>query len=124
MGDAGRVQHHLCHTINDARNTVLITGYCSPSSLGAQLLRGNKQVYIMDYLFDVNADVHSIQSLSAHGDREEMVRFLSCQNRSTVKTIFLVHGETDAKKAFSKRLMHEGYKEVIIPRKHEEIDLS
>jgi metallo-beta-lactamase family protein len=123
MADAGRVQHHLCHTINDARNAVLITGYCSPSSLGAKLMRGARQVHIMDYLFDVNAEVHSIQSLSAHGDREEMIRFLSCQNKNHVKGIFLVHGEADAKAAFGRRLAREGYRNIKIPRKNEEIEL-
>src|SRR6218665_1698576 len=104
MGDAGRGQHHLCHTISDARNTVLITGYCSPSSLGAKLMRGHRQVHIMDYLLDVNANILAIQSLSAHGDREEMVRFLSFQDKNIVKSIFLVYGEAGAKAAFGKRL--------------------
>lgn len=123
MGDAGRVQHHILHTIGNNRNTVLITGYCSPSSLGAKLMRGHKQVHIMDYLLDVNADIYSMQSLSAHGDREELIRFLSCQDKNNVKGIFLVHGDSDAKSAFSKRLAKEGYQNIRAPRKNEEVEL-
>ncbi len=89
-----------------------------------KVLRGAKQVHIMEYLFDVNAEVHSIHSLSAHGDRKEIMRFLSCQNKDIVKAIFLVHGEADAKEAMANSLMKEGYKKVFIPRKHETISLA
>lgn len=38
MAEAGRVKHHIKHTIADASNTILIVGYCEPSSLGGRLL--------------------------------------------------------------------------------------
>jgi metallo-beta-lactamase family protein len=124
MGDAGRIQHHLCYTIADARNTVLFTGYCSPGSLGGKLMRGEKQVHIFNYLLDVNASIDSIQALSAHGDCEEMIRFLACQHKSSVKTIFLVHGEAATKAAFKQKLLKEGYANVVIPAKGDVVELA
>lgn len=124
MADAGRIQHHLCHTVSDERNTVLLTGYCSPSSVGAQLGRGCEQVKIMKYVLDVRAEVRSLQSLSAHGDAEEMLRFLSCQNKELVKGIFLVHGEQGSKEAFRQRLLEEGFSKVYIPEAKQVADLS
>lgn len=123
MADAGRIQHHLCYTIADAQNTVLLTGYCSPGSLGGQLMKGKDQVHIFDYLFDVNAGIESIHSLSAHGDYNEMIRFLSCQNKSIVKKIFLVHGEAGTKDVFKEKLLEEGYKDVAIPKRGEVVEL-
>jgi metallo-beta-lactamase family protein len=119
MGDAGRVKHHIKNAITDVKNTILISGYCAPRTLGAQLMNGEKQVHIFGDFFEVKAEVESILSLSAHGDRDEMIRFLGCQDKEKVKTIFLVHGETAAKVAFKESLLAEGYKNVIIPVKGE-----
>jgi metallo-beta-lactamase family protein len=124
MADAGRIQHHLCYTIADEKNTVLLTGYCAPGSLGGKLLRGEKQVRIFEYLFEVRAEIRSIQSLSAHADYNEMIRFLSCQNKKLVKKLFLVHGEDDAKEIFKERLIEAGYLDVQIPEKNEIFELD
>lgn len=123
MADAGRIQNHLCYTIADERNTVLLTGYCAPGSLGGKLMRGEKQCHILGYLFDVTAGIESIHSLSAHGDYNDMIRFLSCQHKGTVKKIFLVHGEAETKSVFRDKLLTEGYGDVVIPAKGEVFDL-
>lgn len=124
MADAGRIQHHLCYTLSDERNTVLLTGYCSPQSLGAKLMRGEKQVHIFGYLIDVNAGIQSIQSLSAHADSNEMLRFLSCQQKNIVKRIFLVHGEATVKAGFSEKLLAEGFQNVVVPVKDQVVELD
>jgi metallo-beta-lactamase family protein len=97
----------------------LLTGYCAPHTIGGKLLAGNKQVKIFGDLFDVRASIESIQSLSAHADYEEMIRYLSCQDKRSVRTIFLVHGEDEPKGTFRDKLLKEGYKNVVIPKKGE-----
>jgi metallo-beta-lactamase family protein len=124
MGDAGRVKHHLSNSIGNPNNTVLIAGYCSPGTLGADLLAGHQQVHIFGEVFDVKAGVESIQSLSAHADSTDLLRFLSCQNKEIVKKVFLVHGEPESKIGFRSLLAREGYKEVIIPEKGESFVLA
>ncbi len=123
MMEAGRVKHHIAHNISNPKNTILAVGYCSPSSLGGKLVRGEKNVNIFGENFQVLADVESIHSYSAHGDYEEMMKFLSCQNKTEVKKIFLVHGEQDTKKAWRETLMKEGFEHVEIPVKGEIFDL-
>ncbi|HQQ94066.1 MAG TPA: MBL fold metallo-hydrolase [Bacteroidia bacterium] len=124
MGDAGRVKHHLSRTVGDQRNTVLITGYCSPHTLGADLLAGKKEVHIFGEYYKVEAEVQSIQALSAHADYEELLRFLACQNKTKIKTIFLVHGEQKAKEGFRTHLLQEAYANVLLPGKGESFVLS
>jgi metallo-beta-lactamase family protein len=119
MADAGRVKHHLRYNISDERNTVLISGYCAPGTLGARLLEKPEQVYIYGDLFEVKAEIHSIRALSAHADYAEMIKYLSCLQASAVKEIFLVHGEADAKVAFREKLLKEGYGRVSVPGKGE-----
>jgi metallo-beta-lactamase family protein len=124
MADAGRIQHHLCYTINEEKHTVLFTGYCSHDSVGGKLMRGEKDIYILDSFFEVKAAIEAIHSLSAHGDYKDMMRYLSCQQKSVVKGIFLVHGEHESKQAFSKHLKDEGYKNITVPKRNEIYELA
>lgn len=119
MMDAGRIKHHLANNITDSKNTILVVGYCTPNSLGGKIKAGEKEVKIFGKFHDVNAEVEIIDSYSAHADYAELIRFLSCQDKSKIKKLFLVHGDLDAKVSFKEKLMTEGYKEVIIPNKTE-----
>ena len=124
MCEAGRVKHHLRNTITDPKNMVLITGYCAPGTLGAHLVAGDKRVHIFGDEFPVNARVEAIESLSAHADYVEMIKFLSCQDQKNVKTVFLVHGDPEAKISFRDKLLKEGFPKVIIPGKGEIHELA
>lgn len=123
MMEAGRVKHHIAHNISNPRNTILAVGYCSPSSLGGKLVRGEKNVNIFGENFQVLADVESIHSYSAHGDYEEMLKFLDCQDKKKVKKMFLVHGEQDTKKVWRETLVKEGFESVEIPVKGQIFEL-
>ncbi|MCK9499949.1 MAG: MBL fold metallo-hydrolase, partial [Bacteroidales bacterium] len=37
MAEAGRVKHHIANSINNPKNTILLVGYCAPTTLGARL---------------------------------------------------------------------------------------
>jgi metallo-beta-lactamase family protein len=124
MADAGRVKHHLRNNLTDQKNTVLITGYCAPGTLGHRLVNGEKSVRIFGEYYTVNADIESILSYSAHADYNELTQFLSCQDKNKVKGIFLVHGENEAKASFMARLLIDGYKKVQIPGKGKIVDLE
>lgn len=124
MADAGRVKHHIMHNVSYERNTILIVGYCSPHTLGADLEAGHKQVHIFGEVFDVKAKIESIHSFSAHADYSELKTFLSCQNKNKVKKIFLVHGEEGSKKGFKERLINEGFEHIEIPDKNKVYQLS
>jgi metallo-beta-lactamase family protein len=93
MADAGRVKHHISNTIENSRNTILLTGYCEPHSLGARLQSGEKEVSIYGVQHEIHAEVASIRSMSAHGDYEDLSQFLACQGPKAVRKVFLVHGE-------------------------------
>ncbi len=115
MMEAGRIKHHLAHNISSGKNTVLAVGYCAPSTLGAKILRGDRQVSIYGMPYDVNADIRRIDSYSAHADYKEMLRYLSCQDTKAVKKLFLVHGEKTTQGSFRSRLNENGFKDVEIP---------
>lgn len=123
MADAGRVKHHINNTIESSRNTILLTGYCEPRSLGGKLLRGLKEVKIFGVEKQVNAEVGQIRSMSAHGDYDDMCQWLACQNPHQVEKLFLVHGEYDVQQSFRDRLHKKGFTDINIPEMHFEIGI-
>ncbi len=124
MMEAGRVKHHLANNLSDPRNTVLAVGYCAPSTLGARILRGDKEVSIHGVVHEVRADIRKIDSFSGHADYKEMIDFLDCQDKSLLKKLFLVHGEYETQKKYSSSLSTEGYKNIDIPSKGEEYEIE
>jgi metallo-beta-lactamase family protein len=123
MMEAGRVKHHLANNISDSRNTILIVGYCAPTTLGARIGRGDKEVSIFGTVYEVKAEVKKIESYSGHGDYKEMIGFLSCQDKNALEKIFLVHGEYETQKKYASSLMNEGFRNIEIPARGTEYEI-
>ena len=117
MMEAGRIKHHLANTISNPRNTVLVVGYCEPNSLGARIRNKDPFVRIYGEEYALNAEVEIMDSYSAHGDYQEMIDYLSCQNKDQVKEIFLVHGEYETQVNYREKLLAEGYQKITIPER-------
>ncbi len=124
MAEAGRVKHHIKNSIGNQKNTILMVGYAEPNSLGGRLARGEKEVRIFGEQYQVNAEVRSIKSMSAHGDYEDLLHFVSCQDPKLVKKVFLVHGEYEVQQHFAEKLKEKGFADVAIPYQHEKIVLE
>ena len=124
MAEAGRVKHHISNNIENSRNTVLLTGYCEPNSLGGRLKLHPKEVNIFGAPHEVNAEIAEIRSMSAHGDYNDLSQWLACQDPKQVKKLFLVHGEYDVQMDFQQRLISKGFLDVEIPARHYEIGLT
>jgi len=124
MAEAGRVKHHIAHSIGHGNNTILIVGYCEPQSLGGKLSAGAEHVTIFGTQYDVVAEVGVIKSMSAHGDYNDMSQWLACQDPREVRKLFLVHGEYEVQEHFKERLIRKGFRDVEIPYLHQEIGLG
>lgn len=115
MMDAGRIRHHIFNHIENPKNTLLIVGYCEPSTLGGRIIRGDKEIKLFGQVREVKARIEYLRSFSGHGDYEEMIHYLSCQKPEEVKKLFLVHGEPDVEEIFSIHLKDAGFKRIEIP---------
>jgi len=115
MMEAGRIKHHLANNISNPKNTILAVGYCAPSTLGARILRGDKEVSIYGVLHEVRAKVERIEAFSGHADASEMIDFISCQDKKRVRKVFLVHGEFKAQSAYRDKLLKAGFSDIEIP---------
>ncbi|RYY83693.1 MAG: MBL fold metallo-hydrolase, partial [Chitinophagaceae bacterium] len=122
--DAGRVRHHINNILADAKNGVLMVGYCSAKSLGGQLIGGEKEVEIFSDPVEVKAEIGQLPGMSAHGDCDDLCRFVSGQEADKVRAVFLVHGERETQKSFAAKLELKGFKNVVMPAQHQEVILT
>ncbi len=123
MAEGGRVRHHIRNNISDRKNTILMVGYATSNSLAGRLIAGQKRIWLFGQEYDVQAEVRSIKSMSAHGDYEDLLQFLSVQDPTKVKQLFLVHGEYEVQQKFAQRILNAGFKNVNIPEYHQEFQL-
>jgi metallo-beta-lactamase family protein len=123
MAEAGRIKHHLANNISNPANTVLFVGYCAPSTLGARIQTGIKEVSIFGTVYPINAEIRNIESFSGHGDYKEMIQFLSCQEKSAIEKTFIVHGEYETQKKYVATLEQEGFKNMEIPARGQEYQI-
>ena len=121
MMEAGRIKHHLANSITNPNNTILAVGYCAPLTLGAKILRGDKEVSIFGTKYTVKADVRKLESYSGHGDYKEMANYLSCQAQNKLQKLILVHGEYKTQLTYKEYLESQGFKNISIPDRGEEI---
>jgi metallo-beta-lactamase family protein len=92
MLTGGRMLHHLRRRLPDERTTVLMTSFQPQGTRGRQLLEKASVVNIHGEDVRVRAQVEVIEGLSAHGDREDILRWLSMMKRAP-KRVYVIHGE-------------------------------
>lgn len=114
MATGGRVVHHLLHRLSDPRSTVLFTGFQGAGTRGRQLLDGADLIGIHGQTVRVRAQIRQIQGLSAHADRDELLRW--CRALPTPpQRIFLNHGEDPGRKALAVAIAEMGWPRPVLP---------
>jgi metallo-beta-lactamase family protein len=92
MATGGRVLHHLAAALPDPRNTVLFAGFQAEGTRGRQLIEGAPDVKIHGRVVPVRARIEKVNSMSAHADRREILRWLKAMPAPPAR-LCLVHGE-------------------------------
>lgn len=127
MCEAGRILHHLANNIEDPRTTILIIGFMAPDTLGRRLVesrdKDNPEVRIFGDEYKVKAKVVVLNSFSAHADKNELMTYFRQFDKSQLEQIYLVHGDYDQQQAFQKSLNENGFKDVLIPKKLDEVEI-
>ena len=92
MATGGRVLHHLAAALPNPKNTVLFVGYQAAGTRGRTLVDGATEVKIHGQIVRVAARIARLDSMSAHADRGEILRWLGTFPTPPGK-LYLVHGE-------------------------------
>lgn len=100
MATGGRVLHHLKWRLPDPRTTVLLPGYQAAGTRGRALQEGARTLRIHGRDVPVRARVVTLDGLSAHADRGELLRWLGGFTRPPSQ-VWVVHGEPAASAALA-----------------------
>jgi len=122
MATGGRVLHHLAAGLPNPNNTVLFVGYQSAGTRGRQLCEGARHVKIQGQEVPVAARVERLDSMSAHADVGEIMRWLAGFSRAPTIT-YLVHGEPAALEALGSRIHRELGWPIHIAKYMEKVEL-
>lgn len=114
MCEAGRVLHHLSHSVGRRQDCVLLVGYQARDTLGRRLLDGERHVNILGEPHTVNCRVRSMPGFSAHADWTELLE-ASRPLARRCQQVFVVHGEDEPAETHASRLRDAGFRSVVVP---------
>jgi metallo-beta-lactamase family protein len=114
MATGGRVLHHMAAALPDAKNTVLFVGYQAAGTRGRLLVDGAREVKIHGQAISVGGRIARNDSMSAHADRNEILRWLATMPAAP-RCLFLVHGEVIPMDALKQRVQEHFGWEVATP---------
>ena len=100
MCEAGRVRHHLRHSLPREECAVVFTGFQAAGTLGRALVDGARSVRLFREEVPVRASMHTIGGLSAHGDQAALLGWLRGFREAPSRT-FVVHGERETQQGFA-----------------------
>jgi len=108
MVTGGRILHHLKHNIEDSKNSILFVGYQAEGTTGREILQGKKQIEIMNENLKVKSKIYSIESLSAHADYKELIKWIKGFKKKPER-VFITHGEKKSSESLKSKLKRKGY---------------
>lgn len=123
MCETGRVVHHLKHSIESPKNTVLIVGFQAAHTLGRRIVEKQEHVTIFGEKLKLRARVVALNGFSGHADRDELERLIK-PLAPRCKTAFLVHGELDQMQVMQETMRGDGFREVLMPGPGEAFELA
>ena len=106
MCEGGRILHHLAYKLPDHRTTVLFVGFQAIGTRGRALQDGREFVRMYGREIPVKARIETIDGLSAHADRGEILSWLRAAPARPGR-VHLVHGEPDARDALAGTIRQE-----------------
>jgi len=114
--------HHAKRLLPDPNNLLVLAGYKAASTRGRALLEGATTLRMHGHDVPVRAPFISVEGLSAHADKDELVRWLR-SGKGLPEQVLLVHGEPTASEAMSQEVRRLGIR-AIIPRMGDTLALA
>ena len=104
----------------EAKNCVIIPGYCSPGTVGNRILNGEKKIEIDGENIDVRCEVYYM-SFSAHADQKGLLQLI---NNISPKNLMLIHGDFEAMKKFKETCQSQIPAKIIMPENKENVTFN
>ncbi|HTO35263.1 MAG TPA: MBL fold metallo-hydrolase [Flavobacterium sp.] len=114
MITGGRVLSYLERYISKPENTVMLVGYQAEETRGRKLLDGAEEIKFYGKYYPVNAKTILVEGLSAHGDQQDLLDWLS-KIKNQPQKVFLIHGEDEAVEVLKDKITEQYGWDVEIP---------
>jgi metallo-beta-lactamase family protein len=122
MCNAGRILHHLRHSLWQSGTMVVIVGFQAVGTLGRRLVDGAESVTIFGEKIAVKAEIHTLNGFSAHAGQSELLGWFQpladCRPR-----VFLTHGEAPGREALAAQLAQRHGLRAALPGLGEAIEI-
>ncbi|SDS57839.1 metallo-beta-lactamase family protein [Polaribacter sp. KT25b] len=115
MVTGGRVLTYLQQLIDEPSTTVLLVGYQAEATRGRQLLEGAHEIRFYGKYYPVKATIKTIESLSAHGDQQDLLNWMK-NIKNIPEKVYLIHGEPTALDAFRVKIKDTYNWQATIPK--------
>ena len=123
MATGGRVLHHLKTFAPNHRNTIVFAGFQAGGTRGAKIVAGERTVRIFGEDIPINAEVVSLEGMSAHADAKELMDWLRTTKQAP-KTVFLNHGEPEAADSLRLEIKHHLGWSAMVPLLGQQVELK
>ncbi len=123
MLTGGRVLHHLKRLAGQPENLIALVGFQAVGTRGRDLAEGRREVKVHGEMVHVRAQVANLHGLSAHADRDELIRWVKTAPKLP-RAIYLTHGEDEARTAMKALVEKELGIAAVMPAMGEEHDLE
>jgi len=123
MLTGGRVLHHVANFGPDPRNAIVLAGFQAGGTRGARLAAGESSLRIFGVEVPIKAEIVNLQGLSAHADRNGLLRWLRGAARPP-RRVYVTHGEPDAADALRYAIEHELGWSARVPEHLETVELG
>ena len=115
MITGGRVLTYLKQLIDEPTTTLLLVGFQAEGTRGRQLLEGAHEIKLFGKYHPVKAEVHHIESLSAHADQGDLLDWVNTI-KNIPEEVFLIHGEPTASDALRVKIKDQFGWNVQLPK--------
>jgi len=122
MITGGRVLSYFEHYIGLPETTVIMVGYQAEGTRGRKLLEGAREIKMYGAYYPVKAKILELQGLSAHGDQNDLLNWLSALKNKPQK-VFLVHGENQPADDLRLKITEKYGFDCAVPFMGQEIEL-
>lgn len=97
MMNVGRILSHLKYNLENPKYTVMVIGYCSPSTIGGQLLDSNsKSVKIEGLEHNIRCKILRYKTWSSHMQGQELINYMS----QISSNLIIIHHSDESKYNF------------------------
>jgi metallo-beta-lactamase family protein len=122
MMTGGRILNYMEVRAGNANDTLLFAGYQAEGTRGRALMNGAKEFKAYGRNIPFKMQVRKIEGLSAHGDQNELLNWLSnLQPQST--HLFIIHGEPVEAQAFQQKLQEVRQWKADIPKLYQTVEI-